>query len=121
MAMQKEQKPISVDTSNKEDAQKIVPNQQLLTSHEAGWKNLIFEHHRQPVHTMPTVCFKQHILAIQLKNIFCERKIGDFLEVEKAQIGDILIIPANAEHWCRDHQETEFIVLSIEPPSSNSE
>lgn len=110
-----QQQPVLVDVSNKLDYKKIVPQRQLLTSHEAGWQNVVFEHHRQPPHEMPEINCPQHILLIHLKEVKTELKMDNRFEVKNAQIGDILLIPADLDYWTVDRTNNEFIVLAIEP------
>lgn len=46
-AMKPKQQALSIDLSDKKYYQKIIPKKPILTSHDAGWQNLVFEHHHQ--------------------------------------------------------------------------
>lgn len=107
---------ISVDVNNKEYYKKIVPQPQVLTSHEAGWKDIVLEYHRQPAHELPeTTNFQQHILAVYLKELAAEFKMNSRYEVRNVHSGDLVIIPANMDYWNADRTDSEFVVLSVEP------
>lgn len=87
----------------------------MLTSHDAGWRHLVLEHHHQPPHEVPKSKFQQHILLIFLKDVLVEFKIGDCCEVTNISKGNCLIIPANTDFWKIARRNTEFILIAIEP------
>lgn len=113
--MKQNQKPRSVDISNKEEARKVAPLPPLLTSHDAGWKNMYFEHHRQPTCEIPETIFQQHLLVVYLKEVLSEFKMDDRFERKNARRGDMLIIPADINYGKADRADSEFISLCIEP------
>lgn len=111
----KQQQPLTINMTDKEYYKKLVPQKQVLTSHDAGWKNVVLEHHRQPADEMPEVRFQQHIILVQLSKVLCERRIGKSFKLESSQIGDTVIIPAGINHWSADRTDSEFIAIAIKP------
>ncbi|MEO1185443.1 MAG: hypothetical protein AAFX46_12470, partial [Cyanobacteria bacterium J06636_27] len=100
--------------SKKDASQKIVPNSQILTSHDAGWKNMVFEYHRQPAYEMPVANFQQHTFVVTLNQYLIECKMDSQFESKNTQRGDFILIPANMDYWAADITDSEFIVLTIE-------
>lgn len=47
------QKFVSVDMSDQELSNELVPSLPTLSSRNANWQNFLFEHHFQPAHEMP--------------------------------------------------------------------
>jgi hypothetical protein len=48
----------------------------------------------------PEMVSQQHLLFIHLRpEVGSERRIGDRLQKENVQIGDVAIVPAHATHW----------------------
>ena len=113
--MKQNREPLSIDLSDKEYYKKLVPCQQIITSHDAGWQNLLFEHHRQPAHEMPEYNCQQHILVTNLKEALTEFRMDGRFKRTKAQAGDTTLIPANVDYWNADLTDNEFVVLAIEP------
>jgi AraC family transcriptional regulator len=74
-------------------------------------------HAAQPAYEYPEVVFQQHVLFIHLRpEVGSERRIGDRLQEENVQIGDIAIVPAYANHWQGIEQDiAEAVVISLEP------
>ena len=112
-----QQKPISVDLSRKNSCKQIVPKRQLLTSHDAGWRNIVLEHHHQPACKIPTTNFQQHILVITLSKTIAEYKMNGCFQAQQSQVGDLVLIPAKADYWNIDRTDSEYIVIAIEPES----
>ena len=115
MQVKKRPQVIPVDMSKKEVSDSIVVTPSAINSRDAGWQNLILEHHQQPAHEMPEVVFEQHILVVCLSEVASEYKIGDRYMSKTVRKGDMILIPAKADYWNVDHNEAEFIVLSVEP------
>ena len=108
--------PLSIDVSQKESYKKLVPQKQILTSHDAGWQNIVFEHHRQPAHEMPEAQFQQHILVVNLlDSVRSELRMDNHFEAKNLQKGDLILIPAQVDYWNADLSRNEFVVLAVEP------
>ena len=113
MTMQQQQ--ISIDVFDKDNYKKLVPYKQVLTSHDAGWQNIVFEHHRQPPHEMPETNYQQHVLVVNSVEALFEIKMVDRFEKINGTEGDLTLIPANVDYQSADLTENEFFVLAIEP------
>ena len=61
--------------------------------------------------------FQQHGVVVHFKpEQNSLRRIGDRVEVENVNVGDIAIVPAHANHWQRIESEvSEGILLTLEP------
>ena len=58
----------------------------------------------------------KHLVIIHLKSeTRSERRLNRRLQVENPYVGDIAIIPAQVDHWHAMRQDSEGIVLSLEP------
>ena len=93
-----QQKSISIDISDREYSKNLVPQQPILTSHDAGWQNLVFEHHRQPPHEMPEIICQQHVFVVFLKKALAEFKMNDRFETKTLQPGDLILIPQGVDY-----------------------
>ena len=108
-------KPISLDISNKEYYQDLAIDKPILTSRNADWQNIIFEHRRQPAEEIPETSFQQHALLVFLKEVAAEFKMDGCFKAKNARQGEIVLIPADVDYWNVDRTSTEYIVLIIEP------
>ena len=115
--MQSDRECMAIDALDKKQIRKLVPKQQLLTSHEAGWRNMVLEHHRQPAHELPECIYQQHILVIDLATFLSEYRMDGRYDRRNTEIGDVLLIPAKADYWNADRTDSEYIVIAIEPES----
>ena len=113
--MNENRRPLLVDVRQKEQVQELLPRPQIFSSHEAGWQNIVLEHHCQSAAEIPEVFFKQHILVVHLNRGVCQKKMGNLTRIENSQAGDVSLIPADVNFSCVDRKSTEYIVLCIEP------
>lgn len=62
-------------------------------------------------------CYLQHSVVVYLADEDNSiRKIGDTVQKEKINYGDVAIIPAGVNHWQRSQSDiSEMIILTIEP------
>ena len=111
------QQTLSIDTLKKEGSQKVLPNPRILSSHDAGWQNMVLEYHRQPAHEMPVANFQQHALVVSVNEYFTECKMDSQFESKNTRRGDLVLIPANMDYWAADITiaNADVIVLSIDP------
>ena len=109
------QQTLSIDTLKKEGSQKVLPNPRILSSHDAGWQNMVLEYHRQPAHEMPVVSFQQHVFIVTVNQYLTELKINNQFESKSTRRGDLILVPANMDYWSADITDSEYIVLTIEP------
>ena len=96
----------------------ILPRPPLITSKNKGWDGVYLQHDRQPAFAIPQHSHSQHTLIIGLDNALnAEWSIdGQFRDLQYNQ-GDVFIVPAGASHRAYWKQESEGILLSIEPKS----
>ena len=74
------------------------------------------------LHTRHSACefeetFRQHGIMVHLKPEHNSlRRMGDRLERENVNVGDVVIVPANVNHWRKVETEVcEAICLTVEP------
>lgn len=113
--MTMQQKSKSIDMFDRECYENLVPHKPVLNSLNAGWQNLVFEHHRQPAHEMPEANYQQHILVVPLNKALSEIKMNDRFETKSLQPGDLILIPQGVDYWNADRTENEFLVMAIAP------
>ena len=111
------QQTLSIDCTREEDYLNFYPNESLVKVYKTGLpgKGLIYASH--PACEYKEHSYQQHGIFVHLKPEYHSlRRMGDSVEVENVNVGDIAIIPANVNHWQRiDTAVVEGIVLAIEP------
>lgn len=110
-------KSLCVDLRQQNATTKLLSAPPLLSSHSQGWENLVLEHHYAETTETPNHSFLQHIIAIrQTKRKQGERQINGIYQPQpNGNIGDIVIIPANINHWAAWNGKAEFTLLALEP------
>ena len=95
----------------------ILPRPPLITS-KNKWDGVYLRHDRQPAFEIPQHSHSQHTLIIGMDNALkAEWSIdGQFRNLQYNK-GDVFIVPAGASHQAYWKQESEGILLSIEPRS----
>ena len=107
---------LHVDRFQEDSTPKRMVGNRLLTSHQAGWQNIVLEHWQRPAQEIPAYSAKQDAVVIHLKNkSITERKLDGILQQENNQIGDVVLVPAHVEHWASFKQDAEVVILSLEP------
>lgn len=96
----------------------ILPRPPLITSKSESWSGVYLQHDRQPVFELLEHSHSQHTLIIGMDNgLKAEWSIdGQFQDLQYNR-GDVFIVPAGADHRAYWKQESEGILLSIEPKS----
>ena len=117
---------ISVIDSNR-SIRPICPNSTILLSSGTKQQSTILEQHLLAPFEQPEVTAVCHILSVHLSDPIeivvhlkpehnSLRRMGNCLEIENPDVGDVAIVPANVNHWQRIETEvSEAIVLTIEP------
>ena len=74
-------------------------------------------HTRHSACEFEETCFQQHGIVVHLKPEHNSlRRMGDRLEIENVNVGDVVIVPANVNHWLKVETEVcEAICLTVEP------
>jgi AraC family transcriptional regulator len=103
------------------DISRITPKPPTLSSFDMGWDNIHFEYHCQPPFRTPPHRFSQHVITIQSAPhpIQFERSLDGASWKGTFNEGSSFIVPEHVEHAAHTFTETEFIVLSLEPPQVN--
>ncbi|MBE9064600.1 AraC family transcriptional regulator [cf. Phormidesmis sp. LEGE 11477] len=114
MTMQ-HQKTRLIDIFKRKYYKNYVPQKPILTSRDAGWQNMVFEHHLQSPHELPKSIYLQHIVVTYLKDVRSEYRMDDRFENNNYQTGDSIIIPSGIDYWNAELTDTEYIVMAIEP------
>ena len=107
-------KLLNIDFFQEDSTSKILEGDLLVSSHGAGWQNIVLEHWSRRVQETPIYSSKQHSIVIRLKNLDAtERKIDGVFQQEYNRIGDIVLVPAHVEHWANFKQDAEVLVFSL--------
>ncbi len=107
-------KLLNLDYFQENSTHQIMVGDRLLSSHQAGWQNIVLEHWSRAPHETPVYYSKQHTIEIHLKTEKnTERKLDGVFRQENIQIGDIVLIPAHVEHWARFQEDAELLILSF--------
>ena len=109
-------KLLNLDCFQEDSTPQIVVGDRLLSSHQAGWPNIVLEYWSRAPQEVPVYSSKQHTVVIRLqteKNT--ERKLDGVFRQENIQIGDLVLIPAHVEHWARFQEDAELVILSLAP------
>lgn len=96
----------------------ILPRPPLITSDREDWDGIYLRHDRQPAFAIPQHSHSQHTLIVGLDNLLqAEWSIDGQFRFLQYSIGDIFIVPANAPHKAYWKQESEGLLLALEPES----
>jgi AraC family transcriptional regulator len=94
----------------------VTPRPPQLSSHQAGWPHLGIQHHIQPAIQTPTFQPLQHLLVIHLRaEVGIERNLGGSFQRGNNLPGEITIIPAHCDYKLTTTQESEILLLSLNP------
>jgi AraC family transcriptional regulator len=94
----------------------IFPQPPALSSHQAAWKGIYLESHRQPAYETPSYRYGWHIVGIHIgHSVAAEVRLKSRLQKILMLDSEICIFPANTCEWERCHQQTTFIDLHLEP------
>lgn len=111
-----DKKPLNVDLKQKKAFLQVVPNTESVTIHEAQWNNIGVVYYYMPPLETSECNLKQHCIAIHLRQKSgSERKLGQHRQFENTNVGDIAIIPANVNHWVANVEESEGLLVFLEP------
>jgi AraC family transcriptional regulator len=89
----------------------------LISSENTGWNGISLEHHRQPALEVPEHYHTEHMIGIHLDPYPNHLKLSmdESLNCANWQRGDIIIVPAHVDHALTWGQNSEFMMLCIEP------
>lgn len=107
----------SLDLTKEEDFLKTYPEYFFTTTYKTKLPGQEIIHVSHPACEYNEATYQQHCVVVHLKpEQNSLRRLGDLVEVESPNVGDIAIIPANVNHWQRiETQVCEAILLIIEP------
>ena len=75
-----------------------------------------FLYANHPNYEYPEHCYLQHTVVVYLRTQNSVRQIGDTLQSEHINFGDVAIIPAYINHWKKaESQISEIIMITIAP------
>lgn len=96
----------------------ILPRSPIITSQTEDWDGVYLRYDRQPAFEIAQHSHPQHTLIIGLENsLKAEWSIdGQFQDLQYG-VGDLFIVPANAPHQAYWKQESEGILIALEPES----
>ena len=111
-----DQTPV-LDLSKEKDFLQTAPNHFFTKIHDTELPGQGLMHGSHPACEYNEHCYQQHGIVVHLKPEHNSlRRMGDSVEVENVNVGDVAIVPANVNHWQRIEAEaSEGILLTIEP------
>ena len=94
----------------------ILPRPPLITSSQEDWDGIYLRHDRQPAFEIPQHSHSQHTLIIGMEDsLNAEWSIdGQFQDLQYG-VGDLFLVPANAPHQAYWKQESEGILIALNP------
>jgi len=95
-----------------------LPRPPLITSKNEDWEGVYLQHDRQPAFELPEHTHSQHTLIIGMDNeLKAEWLINSQFQDLQYNMGDVFVIPAGVPHKAYWKQESEGIMLALEPES----
>lgn len=106
-----------LDCTKQEDILKVTHNHFFTKVYETELPGRGLIHQSHPACEYKEHCYQQHSIVVHLKPEHNSlRRMGDCLEIENVNVGDVAIVPAKVNHWQRIEAEvSEAIILTIEP------
>jgi AraC family transcriptional regulator len=87
----------------------------LTVPNYSNWEGITIEHHLQPPAEC-ALCLPKHTICMLLSDCQTERRVnGGRLHRNHAQRGEMIVYPATSEHWVRWQEQTEFLLLFLDP------
>jgi AraC family transcriptional regulator len=113
----KNQQPPVLDFTKEEEFLKTVPNCFFTKIYKTELSGQGLIHNSHPACEYNEHSCQQHGIVVHLKpEQNSLRRMGDCLEIENVNVGDVAVIPAKVNHWQRiDTDVNEAILLTIEP------
>lgn len=113
--MPKPQSP-TADLIKVESSLQIFPRSPVQISDPTIWQDIFLAHHRQPTWEMPENHLAQHVLSVNIgaaRQI--ERVIDGQIQREQFLSRNFAIYPADMDYVLRWKQESEFLLVGIDP------
>jgi AraC family transcriptional regulator len=108
----------STNYHNNDIFSKFLPHPPLLCSQDSGWGGLHLQYHRQPAWEIPLLSSSYHLLVISnCKNAIYTEWLDSEDNYWERHIfaGDVVVIPANVQHKVHWHEESDFLLLILDP------
>ncbi|MEM7592125.1 MAG: AraC family transcriptional regulator [Cyanobacteria bacterium P01_A01_bin.83] len=111
----------TIDLTNQQEVERVLPQTPLVASYHTGWKGLTFTHYCHPPHKTVEHSLLQHSLVItDPKSCFqAERCLDGKFKHYAHGNGRVDVIPAFLNHRTNWNQEIEFSVIAICPTLFN--
>ena len=95
-----------------------LPRPPLITSKNENWEDIYLQYERQPTFEIPEHIHLQHTVIIGMDNALkAEWWIDGQFRNLQYNLGDVFIVPAGVSHRAYWKQESEGILLALEPES----
>ena len=107
----------TIDLTNQEAVERVLPQAPLVAGYHTGWKGLTFTHYRHSPHETVEHRLLQHSLVIaHPKSCFnAERRLDGKFKHYAHGNGRVDVIPAFLNHQTNWDREVEFSVIAICP------
>lgn len=108
---------VTLDLSEQEFDQRIMPCPPVLSSHVLNWEGIYVQQHRQPAWETPECSHPQHKILVHTvtSSARIERRLNGCRWDEQIIRGDIVLLPAGAQHQVSWDREIECTFLFLEP------
>ena len=112
-----ETSPLAVDFVQEDELLRILPNPPLRSSQSLQWKGIYVQQHQQPAWETLEYSHIRHMLLVHTAKqaVQAERMLDGHRQTEQLQDGNIVIVPATAQHQASWNQENTFTLLFLEP------
>jgi AraC family transcriptional regulator len=115
-------KSLALDYSQRDSTSTFAPKPLLLSSQQAGWKNIHLAHYQMPATEIPEIYGLQHVIVMPFWNqpaevelIFAGKRYSTQHDQKETACNCIEVLPAYAPIRSRWNQATEFIHCYLEP------
>lgn len=107
----------AVDFTQADELLQILPNPPLLSSQSLQWNGIYVQQHHQPAWETPEYSHIRHMLLVHTSQqaVRAERVLDGQRQTEQLRDGNIVIVPATAQHQANWNQENTFTLLFLEP------
>lgn len=112
-----EHQSVSINFTKKDEVQKILQNEPLISSNHAIWNGVYFEYRKSAPDEVPQHSSQQHLIIINTQvneQTQYEQQLGDHIRHDQMKEGDVIIIPANVENGARWYTEHCYVLLIID-------
>jgi AraC family transcriptional regulator len=108
---------LAIDSFRFDSIRQTVPEAPLLMTQQTEWNGIHLAYHYHPAYETPQHVHLQHVLVLhpEQPNVIVERQFNKQLHQELFPEQKVALIPAGVPHYCNWNQNSEFLLLSLNP------